>query len=594
MLGKNLSRLSSIFTSVIFITVLTTHNVSPAAADRIAQRAMNDAAEAFDRAQNARDIANRAIAAAAGAEARVNDAADDAVRGAVHAARAQLNVQVEAARAQAQAARDRAAEAAEQARDAAIARVHAQAERNADHAQHQQAIEGAEARLRQIFRDEAIHNAEAGERAAARIREENQEKMHAAELQLHARKLELDLEKDLKFARENAPIQIDIKKGEIEAKKAAGIYDLEAKTAVDIGKYATDQKWAAISKMFESAGDGIKNLTNDPKRMAKIVAAIAATAIAIYGVKHGMPILMSYLVQPKVVSETSRQSWFGSTPPQQDVNINNLTFSPALQAQLNDLAKQVTTAKLFDENLPNVMFWGAPGTGKTAFARALAYASGLDYALTSGSEFAKITDLNLANNELRKLLRWAQTSDKGLIIFIDEAESLFANRKLATTSKGVQDFINTFLALVPEKSQKNVMFIFATNHPFKLDDAIVNRVGTSIEFTLPEQPEREQILSMYLDILSRKNKAAPVELTAEIRFNVPQYAQSLQGLAPRAIKFVAEQMVIRARREKDAKLTHAIAHSALAEAKSSHEQSVKWQAEREAWVKAQTNAAAAA
>ena len=140
--------------------------------------------------------------------------------------------------------------------------------------------------------------------------------------------------------------------------------------------------------------------------------------------------------------------------------------------------------------------------------RALAYSSGLDYALTSGSEFAKITDLNHVSNELRKFLNWAKRSKNGLIVFIDEAESLFANRKLLTTSKATQDFINTFLALISDQSQKKVMFIFATNHPFKLDDAIINRIGINVEFTLPEAHEREKILFMYLVKVAQENEVA--------------------------------------------------------------------------------------
>ena len=164
----------------------------------------------------------------------------------------------------------------------------------------------------------------------------------------------------------------------------------------------------------------------------------------------------------------------------QAVDIDGLIFVPSLQKQLFDLLLRVKTAKKYNEVLPNVLFYGVPGTGKTAFVKALAYSSGLDYALTSGSEFAKITDLNHASNELRKLLNWAKRSKKGAIIFIDEAESIFANRKLPATSKITQDFINTFLSLISDQSQKKVMFIFATNHPFRLDDAITNRIGINI------------------------------------------------------------------------------------------------------------------
>ena len=130
-----------------------------------------------------------------------------------------------------------------------------------------------------------------------------------------------------------------------------------------------------------------------------------------------MPVLINYLTRPRVISETSRPGLFEWFKSQKNIDINDLIFTPSLQKQLLDLLLRVQTAKKYNEALPNVLFYGAPGTGKTAFVKALAYSSGLDYALTSGSEFAKITDLNHANNELRKLLNWAKRSKNGLDCF---------------------------------------------------------------------------------------------------------------------------------------------------------------------------------
>lgn len=324
----------------------------------------------------------------------------------------------------------------------------------------------------------------------------------------------------------------------------------------------------------------IKEILADPQPLIKIGAAIVIVALCVYGIEYGMPLLIDHFKQPHVISETSARWWFQWSKLHPNIDINDLIFPSSLQEQLSDLLLRVQTAKAYNEGLPNVLFHGAPGTGKTAFVRALAYASGLDYALTSGSEFAKITDLNSANNELRNLLNWAKKSKKGLIIFIDEAESLFANRTLSTTAKATQDFINTFLSLVSEQSQKNVMFVFATNHPSWLDDAVTNRIGTIIEFTLPKAHEREKILFMYLVKFAEENKKALVEVDPELMPLLPKYAETLEGFSPRAIKFIAGEMISKARRRESKQLTDDIVQSVIEQAKHGLQKTMQWGKER--------------
>lgn len=377
----------------------------------------------------------------------------------------------------------------------------------------------------------------------------------------------------------NVEDKIKIAQAREQMKKDLGIYEQEAKIRaqanIDAEVGAEKEKWK-----------NIREVIGDSKPIIKIAIAIIATTLCLYAIKYGMPVLMNYLAQPRVISETSKTEWFGWSKTKKSFELDDLIFTPSLQKQLLDLLLRVQSAKKYNEALPNILFHGSPGTGKTAFVRTLAYTSGLDYALTSGSEFAKIKDLNRANNELRKLLNWAKKSSRGLIIFIDEAESLFANRKLPSTSKATQDFINTFLTLISDQSQKNVMFIFATNHPFKLDDAITNRVGINIEFTLPQTQEREKILLMYLAKFAQENEAAIVDFHPEIiKSLLSNYAVLLEGFSPRAIKFVAEEMIIKARRQKTMQLTNEIAQEVIDAAKHNLLQTIQWEKERDEWGK---------
>lgn len=366
--------------------------------------------------------------------------------------------------------------------------------------------------------------------------------------------------------------KIQLERAKIQEKLQLGIYQQEelirAQVAVDVEK----TKW-----------DRIANIIDDPKRIIKIVLAITAIALGVYAAKHAVPKLIDYFARPRVITETSKKSWLCDTG-ELKAESNDLFFSSFLHKQLSELSARIQSAQQYHEKLPNMLFYGAPGTGKTAFVRMLAYTCKLDYALTSGSEFAKITDLDSCNNELRKLLEWAKNSDKGLIIFIDEAESLFADRKLQTTPKIVHDFINTFLALIPERSQHNVMFIFATNAPFKLDEAITDRIGITIEFTLPQAEECEKILNHYLQKYALENADAIVPISKRFMTKISKFAQKLEGLSPRAIQSVAEEMVVCARRQKDKKLTEQIAQSALDDARRSLQQKSVWAQERERWV----------
>jgi len=383
------------------------------------------------------------------------------------------------------------------------------------------------------------------------------------------------LKKDLKEEVEkrnafNVTQEIEKEKAKIQEKQRAGIYEQGEKIKAQASIEKEKMRW-----------DKIRNMITDPIFIAKVTLAIVIIALGIYTVKYGIPLVINTFTRPRVVSETSITGWFDWWSPDQHVDINDLFFSGSLQQQLTDLLLRVQTAKNYGENLPNVLFYGPSGTGKTAFAKALAYNSGMDYALTSGSEFAKITDLAIASNELRKLLTWAQETDNGLIVFIDEADSLFASRKLESTPKITQDFINTFLSLVSEQSQKKIMFILGTNHPSKLDSAITNRIGIQIPFALPAAPEREKILLSYLTKYAQDNQTAPVIISSEIISKIPEYVTYLEGFSPRTIKFIAEAMIIKARREESKQLSNKIIGDILDIAIRQLQQEVVWGKERE-------------
>ncbi|MBY0353299.1 ATP-binding protein [Candidatus Babeliales bacterium] len=369
--------------------------------------------------------------------------------------------------------------------------------------------------------------------------------------------------------------KVHVAREKIREKQRRGIFKESEKMRAQATVDAEKVKWASI-----------KDMMHDPKLIAKIVGGLTLFTLGFFVIKYGIPALIDYFSKPRVISETSETGWFVSSEPLDDCDLSDLLFTPGVQEQLYDLILRVDSARSFHENFPNVLLYGLPGTGKTAFVRALAHHLKLGYAFTSGSEFAKITDLSTANDELRKFIQWADDHEEGFIVFIDEADSLFANRKLLTTSKLTQDFINTFLALVQDGAQKNIMFIFATNHPFKLDDAIIDRIGISIEIELPGAPERALMLAMYLEKFAQANKDAVVDIQPEVRSKFAEYAQLMDGFSPRTIKFIAEEMIVVARRH-NGKLINDIVCAIIERAQQSQQQVQEWEKQREVWINAQ-------
>ena len=66
------------------------------------------------------------------------------------------------------------------------------------------------------------------------------------------------------------------------------------------------------------------------------------------------------------------------------------------------------------------------GTGKTLVAKRMARTSGLDYAIMSGGDVAPLG--GNAVTQLHSMFDWAETSRKGLLLFIDEADAFLGRR----------------------------------------------------------------------------------------------------------------------------------------------------------------------
>lgn len=234
--------------------------------------------------------------------------------------------------------------------------------------------------------------------------------------------------------------------------------------------------------------------------------AIGLTTMASY---YAIPVIAKYLERellnptPKLIIESSKKSyyqrftslfWTSQLPLE-------MVFSPALKQQLDDITKVTTIInkkiKAGKTNIKyrNLMLYGPPGTGKTMFAKELAKRSGLNYAFMSGSSFSKFKD-GEGITALDELFAWAKHSNKGLMIFIDEAETFLSKREKMDPQSKAYQLLNNFLNYTGERSSQ-FMIVFATNHKDALDSAMYRRIDDLIEMPLPSKNQRLAALNLY-------------------------------------------------------------------------------------------------
>ncbi len=147
-----------------------------------------------------------------------------------------------------------------------------------------------------------------------------------------------------------------------------------------------------------------------------------------------------------------------------------------------------------------VILMGAPGTGKTLLARAVAGEAEVPFFHLSGSEFVEMF-VGVGASRVRDLFKMAKKSAPA-IIFIDEIDAV--GRIRGTGVGGGNDereqTLNQILVEMDgfEPNEK-VIIIAATNRPDVLDPALLRpgRFDRRVTLDLPDLSDREEILKIY-------------------------------------------------------------------------------------------------
>lgn len=145
-----------------------------------------------------------------------------------------------------------------------------------------------------------------------------------------------------------------------------------------------------------------------------------------------------------------------------------------------------------------IIMFGAPGTGKTLLARAIAGEAGVPFFHTSGSEFEEML-VGAGASRVRDLFAKAKRAAPALI-FIDEIDAVARKRGTRIQSGSTEQTLNQILVEMDGfEKNTNVIVIAATNRPDVLDRAILRpgRFDRQVRIELPDKDGRLDILKIH-------------------------------------------------------------------------------------------------
>jgi len=178
--------------------------------------------------------------------------------------------------------------------------------------------------------------------------------------------------------------------------------------------------------------------------------------------------------------------------------LQRVVFEPELKRQIDEIAIGLWKKVQNGAYLENILFYGPPGTGKTLVAKELARLSGFEYIYFAASSLDQFS-IEEATAQLTRLFDFAKNSGHKLMIIIDEAELLFADRQKQKeeVSEKMRKLLTHILTYTGTET-RDYMVVALTNRPQDLDSAFLSRCGNQVEVGLPGFEQRCALLNQYL------------------------------------------------------------------------------------------------
>ncbi|MDE1988218.1 MAG: ATP-dependent zinc metalloprotease FtsH [Patescibacteria group bacterium] len=188
----------------------------------------------------------------------------------------------------------------------------------------------------------------------------------------------------------------------------------------------------------------------------------------------------------------------------QKVTFADVAGAKEAKEELSEIVDFLKNPKKFLEigaRIPKgILLMGAPGTGKTLLARAVAGEAGVAFFSISGSEFVEMF-VGVGASRVRDLFKMAKQAAPS-IVFVDEIDAVGRVRG-AGLGGGNDEREQTLNQILVEmdgfEPNEKVIVMAATNRPDVLDSALLRpgRFDRRVTIDLPDRNDREEILKIH-------------------------------------------------------------------------------------------------
>jgi cell division protease FtsH len=210
-------------------------------------------------------------------------------------------------------------------------------------------------------------------------------------------------------------------------------------------------------------------------------------------------------------------------------------------AEVVDFLRNPSKYRKLGARIPRgVLLSGAPGTGKTLLARAVAGEAGVPFFSMSASEFVEMI-VGVGASRVRDLFDQAKKAAPS-IVFVDEIDAIGRSRSSGAFSGSNDEREQTLNQILTEMdgfdASTGVIVLAATNRPDVLDAALLRpgRFDRRVTINPPDKEGREQILRVHTRSIPL---AADVDIDGLASTTVGMVGADLANLANEAALLAA-------------------------------------------------------